>query len=111
YLGACIGSILAQDGYGDFEIIAIDDASPDNTAEVLRSFADPRLRVIMHSKNQGHVATVNEGLSEARGQFVARIDADDVYRPSFLKTLLPRFADAARVGLVYDDAAIINEHG
>src|SRR6266446_438755 len=111
YLPDCLGSIFAQEGGHDFEVIAVDDASTDNTGQVLREFADPRMRVIRHPKNLGHVATVNEGLSEARGAFIARIDPDDRYRPSFLNITLEKFREFPEVGLVYGDAALIDEHG
>src|SRR4051794_30071861 len=90
FLPDCLASIFGQEGTQDFEIIAVDDGSRDNTQEVLRSFSDPRLRVIRHSKNLGHIATVNEGLSEAGGVFIARIDPDDRYRPCFLTAVLEK---------------------
>lgn len=111
YLPDCLSSIFNQEGKHDFEVVVIDDGSTDNTQAVLREYADPRLRVITHQVNQGHVATINEGLSQARGKFVARIDPDDRYRPRFLSTVLDKFDAYPDVGLVYGDAAIINEHG
>src|SRR5437867_11613644 len=83
YLSDCVRSILGQEGNFDFEALLIDDASTDDTAEVIRSFSDPRIRVISHSSNMGHISTINEGLREARGAFIARIDPDDRYRPYF----------------------------
>ena len=111
YLGDCLASIFTQDGHTDFEVIAIDDASTDNTREVLRSSADPRLRIITHETNRGHVFTINEGLSRARGTFVARIDPDDRYHPWFLSEVLPRFQAYPEVGLAYGNVALINEQG
>lgn len=111
YLPDCLNSIFAQEGGYDFEIIVIDDGSTDSTQAVLRTFADPRLRVITHPVNLGHAATINEGLSQARGQFIARIDPDDRYRPYFLSTVLPILEAFPEVGLVYGDAALINERG
>jgi glycosyltransferase involved in cell wall biosynthesis len=111
YLEDCLDSIFAQQGEQDFEVIAIDDASTDDTQRVLEGYGDERLRVIMHPKNQGHARTMNEGLQESRGQFVARIDPDDRYRPSFLSTVLPIFAGYPEVGLVYGDAAQIDAQG
>jgi glycosyltransferase involved in cell wall biosynthesis len=111
YLPDCLDGIFAQHGYTDFEILAVDDCSTDDTPEVLARYADPRLRVFRHEVNRGHVVTVNEGLAAARGRFVARIDPDDRYRPNFLKTLLPRFEESPRVGLVYGDAALIDHAG
>lgn len=111
YLGDCLESILNQEKHSDFEIILIDDGSTDNTQEVLKHFTDPRLRVITHPVNRGHAVTVNEGLSQAKGQFIARIDPDDRYRPYFLCETLEKFSAYPDVGLVYGDAALINERG
>jgi len=111
YLGDCLGSIFAQEERVDFEVIVIDDGSTDDTQEVLRSFADSRLRVITHETNRGHVFTINEGLGLARGRFIARIDPDDRYRPCFLSTVLPQFQRYPEVGLVYGNVAVINEQG
>jgi glycosyltransferase involved in cell wall biosynthesis len=111
YLPDCLASIFAQQGGHEFEIIAIDDASTDNTAQVLRDFHDPRMRVIHHERNLGHVAAMNRGVSEARGAFIARIDPDDRYRPGFLSTVLSKFEEFPELGLVYGDAALIDESG
>jgi glycosyltransferase involved in cell wall biosynthesis len=111
YLPDCLASIFGQEDESNFEVIAIDDASTDDTARVFTSLSDPRLQVIRHAKNRGHVWTVNEGLGLARGKFVARIDPDDRYRPSFLRTVLPKFKQFPEVGLVYGDAALIDDEG
>jgi glycosyltransferase involved in cell wall biosynthesis len=111
YLPDCLRGIFNQEEHQDFEIIAVDDASTDNTREALRLFADPRIRVILHEKNQGHIATVNRGLKEARGKYVVRVDPDDRHRPCFLKETLPKLEKYPEVGLVFGDAALIDEHG
>lgn len=111
FLAECVESILSQDGSHDFEIILVDDASTDDTEQVLRSFRDPRLRVIRHADNQGHVATVNEALSYARGRYVARIDGDDRYHRHYLNSVLPLFSKFPEVGLIYGNAAVMDEHG
>ncbi len=111
YLAECLASIVGQQDETNFEIIAINDASTDDTAEILNSLGSPRLHVVHHETNRGHVATVNEGVALARGAFIARIDPDDRYRPDFLATLLPSFEQFPEVGLVYGDAAVIDERG
>ena len=73
YVGECIASILAQRGGYDFEIVAIDDCSPDGTAEVLKSFKDPRVTVIVNEKNMGHAGALTCASSAARGKYIARI--------------------------------------
>jgi glycosyltransferase involved in cell wall biosynthesis len=111
YLGECLDSIFGQRAAAPFEVIAIDDASTDDTARVLGARRDPRLRVITHTVNRGHVATMTEAIGEARGAFVARIDPDDRYRPDFLSATLERLVEDPSVGLVYGDAALIDEEG
>jgi len=111
FLPECLRGIYAQEDCDDFEIIAVDDGSKDNTLEVLRSFTDPRLRVVVHEKNQGHIVTVNRGLKEARGKYLVRIDPDDRHRPGFLKATLPKLEAHPEVGLVFSDVAMMDEQG
>jgi glycosyltransferase involved in cell wall biosynthesis len=111
YLADCLTSIFSQEACVDFEVIVIDDGSTDDTRDVLRSSQDPRLRVIIHERNLGHIDTVNEGLAAARGVFIARIDPDDRYRPWFLTSVLGKFREYPEVGLVYGDVALIDDCG
>jgi glycosyltransferase involved in cell wall biosynthesis len=111
YVGDCISSILAQQGDYDWEIVALDDCSPDGTARVLQSFEEPRLRVIVNEKNLGHAGALTRALRAARGKYIARIDSDDRYRPEFLKTVIPILEAHPGVGLVYGDASIIDPSG
>lgn len=111
YVGEAIASILAQEKYSDFEIVAVDDASPDGTVDVLRGFRDPRLRVLVNERNLGPMPTVERGLREARGKYVTRFDSDDRYRPNFLSTLVPILDRHAEVALAYGDAALIGSAG
>jgi glycosyltransferase involved in cell wall biosynthesis len=111
FLPDCLNSIFGQDGNYAIEVIAIDDASSDNTLDVLAQFPDDRMRIIRHEKNEGHVRTISQGLRESRGQFVARIDPDDRYRSCFLAETIPAFQRDPEVGFVYGDAALINSEG
>ncbi|HUP89697.1 MAG TPA: glycosyltransferase [Longimicrobiales bacterium] len=111
YIGETIGSILAQEGAHNFEIVVVDDASTDDSDDVIRAFSDPRIRYIRHEKNQGHGATVTDGLNATRGELVARIDSDDRYHRSFLNTVVPIFEKYPSVGLVYGNAAMIDGQG
>jgi glycosyltransferase involved in cell wall biosynthesis len=79
-----IDSILAQT-FPDFELLVIDDGSADDTPQILRGVADPRMRVVTNPKNLGLVPTLNRGLEMARGEFIARQDHDDVSLPERLK--------------------------
>lgn len=77
FLAEAIESILNQT-FTDFELLIIDDASTDRSPEIIRSFKDPRIQLITHTKNQKLIATLNEGIEKARAPFVARMDADDI---------------------------------
>jgi glycosyltransferase involved in cell wall biosynthesis len=111
YLDDCLASIFGQSVEVPFEIVAIDDASTDDSLAVLDRWADPRLRVIRHAFNQGHARTFREGLELARGELVARIDPDDRYRTNFLARTLPVFAMHDEVDVVYGNAALIDAWG
>jgi glycosyltransferase involved in cell wall biosynthesis len=111
FIGETIQSILDQDGGYNFEIIVVDDASTDHSHEVISSFTDARIRYLRHESNLGHAATVTDGLRAARGKYVARIDSDDRYRRTFLNEVVPVLEQKPEVGLVYGDAAIINDDG
>jgi len=77
FLAECVKSILAQT-YTDFEILIMDDCSPDNTTEVAMSFQDPRIRCMRNAKNLGHLRNYNRGIELATGEYVWLISADDV---------------------------------
>ena len=79
WLDACLSSLLAQ-SFSSFEIIVVDDGSTDGTADAVLSFAMADARVHLHRMpvNQGIVRALNYGLALCKGDFVARMDADDV---------------------------------
>ena len=77
YLKEAVSSVLNQT-FEDFELIIVDDCSTDSSLEILDSFSDPRIKVFENSKNLGVSGTLNHGLSYAQGEFIARMDSDDV---------------------------------
>lgn len=85
FLDQAVQSILSQTEH-DLELIAIDDGSTDGSGKILDEFArrDRRVRVI-HRENRGLIKTLNEGLDIARGEFIARMDADDISLPRRLE--------------------------
>jgi glycosyltransferase involved in cell wall biosynthesis len=83
-LALAIRSVLVQT-LKDFELIIVNDGSTDGTLDVARSFADPRIRVIDLETNGGLVNALNIGLAEAQGQFLARMDYDDICAPERLQ--------------------------
>jgi glycosyltransferase involved in cell wall biosynthesis len=79
FLPESIESILTQ-SIEDFELIIIDDGSDDSSADLLKGYAqkDRRIRVIRNEKNMGIVFSLNRGLKECRGEYIVRMDADDI---------------------------------
>ena len=102
YLPTAVGSALGQDGVG-VDVIIVDDASPDGSAAVARSLAagDERIRTILHERNRGHIATYNEGLERAEGDYVVLLSADDALAPGALARATALMEAHPSVGIVY----------
>lgn len=102
FVADAIASVLSQSD-DDVEVIAVDDASPDQSAAIIASIGDERVRLLRHEQNRGIAAARNTGLSAARGELVAFLDQDDVWLPGRLQAQraeLDRRA-AGGVGLVF----------
>lgn len=80
FLKECLDSVLAQ-SFSAFELIAVDDASTDGSLELLRSIDDPRLRIIALDKNVGPGGAAQRGIDVGSGEYIIRVDADDVMLP------------------------------
>lgn len=78
-----IHSILAQT-YTDFELIVIDDGSTDGSTFLISQISDPRVIKIFHNTNRGLIASLNEGLKKANGEYIVRMDSDDISTPDRL---------------------------
>lgn len=94
YLNDAVGSMLSQT-FADFELIAVNDGSTDGSGEILQSLAerDRRVRVLQLTRNLGIVGALNAGLEQCGGEYVARMDGDDISHPERLRLQL-RFLDA-----------------
>ena len=81
---ATLDSVFAQT-FTDYEVIVVNDGSPDDTADVLRPLAEAgRIRYV-EQENQGQAAARNRGIAQARGEFVALLDDDDLWPPDKLE--------------------------
>jgi len=84
HLAETIQSVLGQ-SFTDFELLVLDDASPDETADVVARFADPRLTYLRNESNIGAQANWNRCLAHARGRYVKLLPHDDLLRPECLE--------------------------
>jgi glycosyltransferase involved in cell wall biosynthesis len=100
-LGRAVKSVLNQ-GYGDFEIIVVDDGSTDNTWHVSGAFSKQQVKYVRHEKNMGPAAARNTGIGHASGKFIAFQDSDDEWFPQKLGRQVKVLETASdRVGAVY----------
>jgi len=100
-IGRAIQSVLNQT-YQDFEIIVVDDASTDNTEELVKSFNDGRIQYNRHEKTKGAAAARNTGIKFARGDYIAFQDSDDEWLPEKLEKQIKVFGNtSSKVGVVY----------
>jgi len=83
YLREALQSILSQT-FGDFEFLIIDDGSTDRSVEIIHSYHDPRIHLVRNEKNRGVIAALNRGIELAHGEYVARMDCDDISLPQRL---------------------------
>ena len=101
-VGDAVRSVLEQT-YPNFELIVVDDGSRDDSVSVVRSFTDPRIRLLESSDPVGVSAARNRGLAAARGDLIAYLDSDNTWRPDYLRAMAGFFqirpdADAAYSG-------------
>ena len=85
-VGRALKSCLAQ-SFDSFEIVAVDDGSSDGSAEAIRRFDDPRVRVIAHDRNRGRGPARNTAMAAAQGQWFVFLDSDDELLPGALQTI------------------------
>ena len=102
FLPDAVASVLSQEGV-EVDVIVVDDASSDDSLSVAKRLADSdsRVRVLSNDVNSGAVKTFNRGLAEAQGQFLVRLDADDLLTPGSLRRSVAVMQHLPGVGLVY----------
>lgn len=112
YLSEAIDSILQQT-FTDFEFIIINDGSTDSTNRLLSDFVkkDDRIQIISNPTNIGLARSLNSGISAARGDYIARMDADDVALPQRLAAQVRFMDENPSVGLLSGNCHIIDSRG
>lgn len=109
-LPECLNSILSQT-YRDFEILIMDDCSPDNTPEVARSFTDPRVIHVRNQPNLGHLRNYNKGIRMARGKYIWLISADDCLRRDYaLERYVRVMEEHPNAGYVFCAGCALSDH-
>ena len=106
YIRDSIDSILAQT-YQSWELIIIDDCSPDNSNEIIESYHEPRIKLLKNEKNSGAALSRNYGLREAKGRYIAFIDSDDTWVPEKLEKQV-KFIKENEYAFIYSDYRICN---
>jgi len=110
YLNESVESILAQT-FADFELLAINDGSTDHSREILTSFSDSRLKIIDNDSNRGLIYTLNRGIELARGEFIARMDADDISKKNRLEKQVNYLNNHPKVALLGSWAEYVDQDG
>lgn len=110
YLKQAIASAIAQT-YKNIEIIVSDDCSPENPQEMIESFQDPRIRLRRNTKNSGIAINVIEAFKQARGEYVASLNDDDIWNEDFLEKLVPPLDANPDLVLAFSDHHIIDSDG
>ncbi len=109
YLREAVDSVLAQT-YTNFELLIINDGSTDDTDEILKSYTDPRINTITQ-QNKGLITTLNEGVIAAKGDIIARMDADDICMPDRLEKQIDFLNRNEEYVLVGSEGNIMDKDG
>jgi glycosyltransferase involved in cell wall biosynthesis len=112
YVSQAVDSLLSQ-SFEDLEVIVVDDLSTDESREVLEHYRpDPRVRLIYHKVNAGHISTYNEAIRLARGQYIGLLSADDyLYDPDAIRRQVELFRSNPDIGLVYSGYMMVDATG
>lgn len=100
FVAEAIESVLAQSLPG-FELLIINDCSPDHSLRICQQYNDPRIRIINHASNRGLAGARNTGVEQAAGEFIAFIDSDDVWHPDKLLQHVEHLKQNPQLGLSF----------
>ncbi|MEO1323978.1 MAG: glycosyltransferase family A protein [Pseudomonadota bacterium] len=109
YVEAAIDSVLGQ-SLRNFELLIIDDEGTDNSIDLCRAYGDPRIRIIAQ-KNRGLAGARNTGIREAKGQFIALLDSDDLWEPTKLENHVAHLRRSPNIGVSFAASTLIDDDG
>jgi glycosyltransferase involved in cell wall biosynthesis len=107
FLVETIRSCLNQT-FPNFELIVVNDASPDNTDEIMRTFDDHRIKYLIHKKNKGLSAARNTGIRASTGEYIALLDGDDIFHPKKLEIHYDFLEQHPEIGVTYNPRFELN---
>lgn len=112
YLAAMLESVQAQT-WDSYEHLIIDDCSTDNSREIVRhyQYKDSKIKLLSQVSNRGPSSARNRGISEARGSFIAFLDADDIWMPEKLERQMTVFRNHPEIGIVGTNLSVIDANG
>ena len=110
YLKESIDSVIAQT-YQNWELIIVDDGSTDASVEIIKSYEDSRIRPIFLKKNRHICYATNLGLSHICGEYVARLDSDDVWCEKKLEKQMNFFENHPKAEVCFTKLDLIDENG
>lgn len=109
YISETIKSVLAQT-YTDWELVIVDDASCDNSVNVIKSFCeDKRIKLICHDKNKGLTQAVKTGLKYTKGDWIAFLESDDLWTEDTLEERVQAIKNYPQVGIIFNDVEEIGD--
>lgn len=108
YIAATVQSVLQQ-SFSNFELLIVNDGSPDRSVEICQQFNDSRIQ-ILHQANRGPAAARNLGISQAKGEYVAFLDGDDLWLPEKLEQHVNHLDSAPEVGVSFCRSRFIDEN-
>src|SRR5579863_443086 len=107
---AAVRSIVMQT-LQDWELIVIDDGSSDRSSAIVEGFGDDRIRLVREAQSAGLAARLNQAVALARGEFIARMDADDICFPERLSRQVARLRENPQLDLIGCDALVFTSRG
>ncbi len=108
HLREAIDSILAQT-FKDFEFIIVDDASTDNSRAIIKSYLDQRIKLFVNENNLGTAGSLNEAIGKSAGEYIARMDADDISLPDRFETQVKFLDENPQIAMVGTWARVIGD--